>query len=759
MLDRDQTKQLDEGAEQVVQDFPVSAPYSAAVQSAATPQRHLADYLRVVYRRRWLAVTVFVLIVLSVGLYNFTSTPIYQARTRLLIESDSPNVVSFQEVIQEGRTRADYYQTQYSLLQSRALARKTLDELSLWSTPPFGGQVKSTFSLSSLAAGAIAWVGRFVGGEPEQVVLPAAGETAAQSRAVDALLSRLTVTPLRNSRLVDVTYRASDPDLAVRVANALTKAYIAQNLEYRFTATQEAGDWLGTQLSEQRKQVESAEVALQRYREQNDAISLEDRENIVVQKLADLNAAVTKAKTDRLQKEAVYRQLVAVEDNPAALDTFPIILGNQFIQQQKADLADLQRQLAQASEKLGDRHPEMIKLRSTVESAQRRIDSETRKVVQAVRTDYQAALAQERSMATALEQQKNEALTMNRRAIEYSVLARDVESSKQIYDSLLKRTNETSISGELKTSNIRVVDPAERPRSPSSPQTGTNLLLAVLGGAVVAIGLAFFFEYIDSRIRTPEEIKTHLGISALGLLPLLAKHDGHYPLLSTGVPQNFAEAFRSIRTNVLFSSAQEGSRSIVVTSSAPGEGKTMVASNLAIAIAQSNQRVLLIDADMRRPRVHESFSCPQEPGLSNVLVGKAKASEAIQKSDVPGLWLLPAGHLPPNPAELLGSSRCREFLVSLGGHFDWVVLDSPPVMAVTDAAVLAHFASGVLFVVGAEMTSRHVAARAVDQLDSAKARFVGGVLNRVDVDSNPYYYSHYYRREYAQYYTAQPKVG
>jgi len=271
---------------------------------------------------------------------------------------------------------------------------------------------------------------------------------------------------------------------------------------------------------------------------------------------------------------------------------------------------------------------------------------------------------------------------------------------------------------------------------------------------MLASGLAFFFEYLDSRIKTPDDIKAHLGLSYLGMLPKLGEKamDGAYPLISSGVPASFSEAFRALRTNVLFASADEGSRSVVVTSTGPGEGKSMVAANMAVGLAQSGQRVLLIDADMRKPKAHEILAVPQQPGLSNLLVGQAKASETVRKSGVPGLWVLPAGRVPPNPAELLGSARFKDFLASVKDHFDWVIMDSPPVMAVTDASLIAHQATGVLFVVGAEMTSRHAARRAIDQLEQVRAQFVGAVLNRVDLDGNPYYYSQYYRREYAQYY-------
>ena len=565
---------------------------------------------------------------------------------------------------------------------------------------------------------------------------------------------------------------------AETIANTLARTYIKQNLEFKFLTSKEATDWLGERLAEQRTKVEASEVALQRYREQNDAVALEDRQNIVVQRLAELNAAVTSATTERLNQEARYRQLMQIQQGgdrealdafPAvlgnrfiqqiqqggdreALDAFPAVLGNRFIQELKAELATLQRELAQQTEGRGDRHPEVIRVRSEVQTAERRLEAEVQKVVEGERNEFQAAQTQEQSLVASLESQKGEALALDRRGIEYGVLRRDAESNRQIYESLLQRTKETGISGELRTSNIRVVDMAERPRTPASPRRGLNLLLALLGGSMFGVGLAFFFEYLDDRLKSPDEIKAHLGLPSLGLIPALKNVEAD-PLLSNGVPPQFAEAFRTVRSNLLFSNSDEGMQSIVVTSTGPAEGKSVVAGYMAIGLAQTGQRVLLIDADMRKPSVHELFGQTQTPGLSNLLVGNANAQNTVREGGVENLWTLCAGRIPPNPSELLGSQRFKAFLDGLNDHFDWVLVDCPPVMVVTDPTVVARLASGVLFVVGADMTSRHAAETALERLDAVGARFVGAVLNRVDLERNGYYYSQYYRQGYADYYS------
>lgn len=728
-------------------------------QAVGGDEIHLLDYLRVLHKRRWTAITAFLIVMGTVTIYTFTATPIYSASVRILIESENPNVVKFEEVYDQNTSSTDYYQTQYRILQSRLLVRRTLDAEKLWEHPLYADPERPT----TIGLNPITWLSggtRFVSGLVSDAPSPgpenstAQSESAAQSRVIDAFLEGLTVTPVRSSRLVDIIYRSPDAALSSRVANAMARQYIEQNLEFKFLATKEATDFLNARTAEQRKALEQSEQALQKYRERTGAVALEDRQNIVVQRLSDLNAAVTRARTERIEKESVYNQIRAIQDDRAALDTFPAILNNGFVQQLKGQLNELQRAQAQMAEKLGARHPDMLKVQSAIESTQNRINAEVQKVVQALRNDYQAAQANERSLQASLDQQRGEAQELNRASIQYGVLQRDATSNQTMFAGLLERSRETGISGELKTSNIRVVDAAETPRVPESPKTVANLLIALFGGTFLGLGLAFFFEYLDSRIKQPDEIKTQLGLPFLGMIPaFVAKDTTGPPLIGNGMPHEFSEAFRGIRTNILFSSAEGGSRSLVVTSTGPGEGKSVVSSNIAMSLALAGQRVLLIDADMRRPKLHELFGVGLEPGLSNVMVGDAKASEAVKRTLTPNLWLMTSGKHPPNPAELLGSRRFKDFMVSLGEHFDWIIVDTPPVMAVTDASVIAHSATGVVFVVGSEMTSRGAAKAAMEQLDSARARLVGGVLNRVDVRRNPYYYSRHYRQEYKNYFT------
>lgn len=736
-------------------------------------QKHVSDYVRTLYKRRWLALPVLC-VVFAVGAVNtLRETALYQAKVQLLIESDTPKVAKLDQMFDSGGAFYDdeFRQTQYRILQSRSLAKATIDAMKLWDAPQLGqgpaprGSITATGLIITALRSAVSLARKPFAEEtsvpppPPTAEQRAGRETARQSSRIDEFLGGLTISPVRASRIVEVKYTSTDPAFAAEAANAVVKAYIQQNMESKFTTSKDAADFLGDRLAEQRKALEASEAALQAYKERNGTVSVADSaSNIVVQRLTDLNGALTKAKTERINKEAQYAQLKSAEGS-GALDTYPAVLENEYIQKLKADLSDLQRQQATLGQRYGDRNPEMIKIRGTIETAEAKLKNELAKVVESVKNQYQAALSEEQSLQGALNSQKGEALSLNRKGIEYGVLLREVESNKQIYDSLMQRTKETGISSELRASNVRVVDPAEVPRSPISPNIQRGLMVSFGMSLLLAVGLAFALEYFDNRIKTPDQIRLDLGLPFLGMVPAMSRkylNGNEPPLLSNTVPTDYSEAIRAVRTSLLFSSAQTGAKSLVITSTAPGEGKTLLASNLAIALAQAGQRVILVDADMRRPRTHELFGVDQEPGLSNLIVGTMDPRTVIHESHVPGLSVIPAGHVPPNPSELLGSRRFRDVVDSFQDRFDWIIIDSPPVMAVTDACLLAHSATGVLFVVGSEMTNRNVATVALDQLEASHAKFVGAVLNRVDLKRNSHYYSAYYRKDYVNHYAVAP---
>jgi succinoglycan biosynthesis transport protein ExoP len=673
----------------------------------------LLDYLRVVYWRRWLAASVFLTVAVGVAVHTFTATPVYEAQATALIETDDPNVVNFKRVLDEGVMHGGYYETQIELLKSRSLAERTVAALGLSQRPEFG--------------------------------------TAVNEVAPGLVSDGMRVTQVRGSRTVDVRFRSSNPVLAAEVVNTHLRQYVRQSLENRYRASKEATEWLDAQLAKERKRVEERESALQAYREQHDAVSLKSGQDIVVQKLADLNAAVTKAKTSRIDKEVQYRDLQAVQRDPALLDSFPAILSNPFVQQLKGDLARLQREYAQLSESLGERHPTLIEKRTEVETTDRRLAAEVQRVVQSVEGAFRAAQAEEASLTRALAEQKREALLLSRRGIEYAALERDAESVRLVYQSLLQRAKETSVSRDLRDTNIRIIDLAEPPTSPVLPRRWTNVSIGAVAGVLLALAAVFLVEFLDDRITTPEDLRQQLGVAFLGLLPeMRSKEEGRISILQNDVPASFIEAVRGMRTGVVTSFGEKHARSILVASATEGEGKTVVAANLAIALAQAHQRVLLIDADMRRSSVHEIFGHGPAPGLSNVLAGTAMLADVFRLTAVPGLTMVSAGDPSPHASELLGSTTFTELFEIVEEHFAWVIIDSPPVLTVTDASVVACRTSGIVFVVGCGMTSSRAARLGLEELRRAGGRVVGGVLNRADLKRHPFYFSPYSPREYHQ---------
>ena len=752
------------------------------------PTRDLFDidvhlYLRAIYKRRRLAGAGFLLVLLSSIVYAVTATPIYQASARLLIERDDPNVVTFQEVIAErGRVGGDFLSTQRDMLRSRSLARAAIDRLELWNDPALLGRADDLARFNPLRAltriNPVNALGRMTSSIRGAIAPPAVAEgadvvdaaTRSQSRAISALLGRLRVLAGRHSRVVTVRFSSVDPRVASDVANTLARLYVERDMEFRYTSSRDASQWLQQRIAEQRQELERTERSLQRYREEHGAAGIEDRQNIIVQELENLHTAATEATLARIESEARYRDLQTAQHDSEAVARYPEVLRNNFIQEQKLTLSGLRRERARLADELGPRHPDMVSIESSMRDAEERLQNEVEAVVDSLRIDYQVAASQEEQLVAELDEQTDEALALDRTGIEYGVMRREAESSRRLYESLLQRAAETGVAGELETSNIRLIDEAETPLRPVRPRRQLALLFGLFGGMVVALGLVGFLEYVDDRIKTPEDIKDHLDLPFLGMVPFVSvgsngEDDGgagkrpRDVLVGRGAPADFVESIRSVRTSLVFSSAEEGCRMVLVTSTAPSEGKSCISANVAVSLAHLGMRTLLVDADLRRPQQHLHFGQEAEPGLSNLIVNEGKASAVVRKTRVPRLSLMPSGAIPPNPSELLGSARFARLLESMEDQFDWIVFDSPPVLPIADALVAAKIVGNVLFVVGTDTTSRRVARDALEQLSQSGAHVVGAVLNKAQLRRHPYYYSRYYRRSYERYYHREPRAS
>jgi capsular exopolysaccharide synthesis family protein len=481
-------------------------------------------------------------------------------------------------------------------------------------------------------------------------------------------------------------------------------------------------------------------------------------EQVTAQKLAQLNAQVVEAESKRVEAETRYQQATALTSTPDMLDSIPEVLNNELIRQIKSMEVELYKRMSELSKKYGENHPQMVAIESELKTLQKRKGQEVNRVINSLRSEYKVAQAKENSLKAALERQKKESLELNQKAIAYAVLQREAESARQMYELLIKRFKETSLTEDMKTGNIRIIDQAEVPLHPVRPKRRLNLLLAVVVGLLTGTGLAFFFEYLDNTIKLPEDIKRHLGIPYLGPVPAMAfaengKPDGNRvpELVTLHAPKSTAsEAYRGIRTSILFSSADKPPQVLLISSAAPQEGKTCTALNLAITMAQADTKVVLVDCDMRKPSLHRVMGVPKDIGLSNLLVGSCDVKEAIISTRIENLDLIPSGPIPPNPSEILGSARMATLLELLRKTYQRIIIDSPPITAVTDAAVLGSLADGSVIVVRAGDTPREIVRNGVNHLMSVNSRILGAVLNGVDMERDGYSYYQYYYYYYGE---------
>jgi capsular exopolysaccharide synthesis family protein len=588
-------------------------------------------------------------------------------------------------------------------------------------------------------------------GAPAAPEPPKPDETADESAMVGAFVGRVDVVPVRGSHLVDVMFISEEPKFAADAVNALIDEYVAENLEIKLRSTQGMLDWLDNELANQQKRVEESERALAEYREKENALSLDDKQNIVLSRLNQLNDTATRARSSRVQKESLYNQVKAIANgtNP---DAIPIIATNANVQTAKSKLVDLQRQKVQLLERYADKHPKVLDINAQLQDAQRQLDIAIAGAVQSVRNEYETAVIEEQTFAKNLEGAKSEATALNRKGIGYGVMEREAKSNREVYQSLLTREKELRVSANSRTNNVRVVDRAEIPRAPITPGGRRTWLMSAVIGLVLAVAVALGLDYMNDTIKTPEDITRRLKLPFLGLVPAV-RGDKHPLLASSQVPHDFGESFRSLRTSLLSKYPDEGTKIIIVTSAQPLEGKTTTAANIAMALAYGGARVLLVDADMRRPGLHRPLRLTNERGLSQVLTGQARVRDVIQRTVDPNLLAITAGRTPPNPSELLSSERMKTLLANLAhGPFNWIIIDTPPVLAVTDAVILAPMVTGVTFVIGAEMTRRRLAERAIETVMQSRPRYAAVVLNKVNFAKNKYYYSRYYGHQYKNYY-------
>jgi succinoglycan biosynthesis transport protein ExoP len=733
----------------------VGAP-RAASYSPADQDVHLLDRLAIVYRYRRIAATVFVLTTTALMIQGYSTIRLFEAQARLLIEDERsatmPGITDSSNAYYQDPE--PYYQTQYRILKGRDLVRRVVKQLHLENVAEFNGKAEPPPTPVTIARNLrdrlIHLVRPGAPAAPQEEPKP--DETSDESAFVDSFISRVTVAPVADSRLVDVLFTAADPVFSAKAANALVDEYVSQNLQLKQQGTHDALEWLHNELQTQQQMVQESDRKLAEYRAKQDAMSLDDHNNIVQSRMNSLNDAFVKARASRIEKESLYNQVRSMQGATASPETIPAIASNPQVQALKTRIAQLQRDKAQLSEKYGEKHPTIQKANADLADAQQQLQLEAAKALQSIKIEYETAKLQEQTFSQNLEGAKTEVQDLSRKSVDYNVMEREAKSYQTVYDALLQREKEMQVSSNSHTNNVRVIDHAEVPKGPITPTGRRTWLLSLAVGLIAAIGVSYGLDYMNDTIKTPEDVARYLKLPFLGLVPSV-RGDKHPVLASSHAPLDFGESFRTLRTAIMTMYAGEGTKTMVVTSAQPLEGKTTTACNIAMALAYGGARVLLIDADMRRPGLHRPLRLTNERGLSQVLVGQARVRDVLQRTVDPNLLAITAGKTPPNPSELLASERMKTLLTNLShGPFDWIVIDTPPVLAVTDAVVLAPAGSGVTFVIGAEMTRRRLAERAVETIMSSHPKMVAVVLNRVDFARNKYYYSRHYGHQYKNYY-------
>jgi capsular exopolysaccharide synthesis family protein len=715
---------------------------------------HFWDYWRVISRRRWTIISVFLVTLIVVTLWTFTTRPVFTSTATLRIEKDQPRIVKFEEVIKED-SQQDYYQTQYKLLQSRSLANRVIGLLQLDQHPDFqqpeaerGWLVQGEAWLRERL---VKWIP-----VPPPPAPEATEDVALASPLTSAFLGRLAIEPVRNSRLVKISFDSHHPDLAARVPNALSDAFIAQQLDQKVEATRYATQFLAKQLDQTREKLGESEETLNRFLKANDILFVAgdktgQAQDLISQQLTSLSEAWLRARNERIAKESLVAQ-ASTQD----ASTLPAVLQNSLISKLKEDLGTQEGEYKRLGQVFKPDYPRMQQLAEKIGESRRQLRSEIDRAVQALQADYQTAVRNEREFEGALAQQRMLARGLADNMAEYNLLRRDVDTSRDLYSALLARLRETQISAALFTSNIYIVDRAEISGTPSRPKRSNNLLVGCIAGLLGGVVLAFVFEYLDTNIKDAKEVEAVLHVPILGMVPAWAARrrreltdgDGKpFALVAHSETASIsAEAFRNLRTSLLYSAPDHPPKTIAMTSLQPEDGKTSLVTNLAITLAQLGAgEVLVIDADMRRPNLHEVLDVPQAPGLSTFLTGQAQLDAVIVPSSIPNLSVIPAGRIPLNPAELLASTRLRQAIDTLGGRFAHIVFDTGPLFGVSDAMILASQVEGVVLVLRHGRASRDAAQRAIRNLISVRARLLGVILNDVDVRGNGYYgYYGYY---------------
>ena len=715
---------------------------SAGMNShAALEVIDLAHYWQVI-RRQLKKIILFSAVVTAIAvLVALAITPVYRATATILIEAEEAKVLSIEEVYGLGSASDEYYQTQFEILRSRELAKRTVLELGLVENPEFNPAHpanKKSFSLKSI-----------IFGEP-------APKTDEQILAgtINRFWAAVNIVPVRKTQLVKVSVDSESPEMARIAANALAQQFIESQLDAKIEVTQQAAGWLSDRLGGLKAKLEASERKLQQYREDNDLVDVEGVDTLVAKEIDQITEALVEARARRLELQGTYEQLQSLgELNYENLSSLPSIISNPVVVNLREAETQAELKVSELKKRYGPLHPKMIAAESDLEAVRESVLTQMKRIATSIESNYLVAKSKENSLEKALTNSKSDVRNLNRTEFTLSEYQREVHTNRQLYEAFFNRVSETSATGDLQTANARVVDPAIKPVVPVKPNKKLIVLLALVVSGMFGVALAFLLDILDSTIKNLDDVERKLDVPMLGLLPLVGKKQDAgdaeqmvRAFVGEGM-DGFRESVRTLRTGLTLASMEQPASVILVTSSVPSEGKTTTSTNIAEAFGQM-EKTLLIDCDMRRPSVAKKLGLgPNVPGLSNAVAYPDMLDECIQSRPELGIDVISAGPIPPNPLELLGSKNFREILDTLRGRYQRIIIDSAPMQAVSDALYLSTLVDGVVYVVKADATKDKLAQDGLGKLDNNNARVLGVVLNQVNVDREAKYadsYSGYY---------------
>ncbi len=716
---------------------------------------HLRDYLNVILRRKKIFIVFFVSAIFLTMAISLMMTPLFKASAVLKIDAQDPNVLSIPGL--PSKEGSNFYQTQYEILKSRSLAEKVIRSLGLADNKDFllpedlfsqmkGAIMTPIMEVSSRVLSAFS-------ADTAEEKKTSNEEVPAYKEIIPAYLSyslinRLEIAPVKDSQLVKVSFTSHKPDLAMNVTNAVADSYIDYDLESRVDSSKQARVFLEDQIQKAKEKVERSEKALNDYASRNAIIFVDagnQSQSTANRNFSDVSSALSNVTTERLQKEALYREVSEANTQN------PLVINNPLIQGLKSQHANLEAEYFNLSKTFTPDYPKMKNLKAQIDALADRIEQERANIVKSVKSDYQASLKKEENLRRAFDAQQNKVLDFQGRAVQYQILKREVDVNKELLNSLLQRMNEVGVAAMSKASSIQIVDRAIYPKSPFKPNMMLNLFLSVMFGLMGGVGLTFIMEYFDNTVKDTDEIERTLHLPSLGMIPYQTELHGERRtnLIALDSSNPVAEAFRSISTFLLLSTPSRPPKMILVTSPGEKEGKTTVSINIASALAESLGNGLIIDADMRRPNIHKSYGLDNRIGLSSVLSGNYPFSpddgKCIKNTSIKGLSVMTSGPVSPNPSELLYSSSMQSLLGSLDAIFNFIIIDAPPVMGMPDSVLLSSFVDGTVLVVKAGSTQREALTETNRIFKNVNTKLLGVVLNGVKRDDLKYgYYSHYF---------------